>query len=264
MELATELFRICWNRWLPVRGLCLTFVVLLTGCSSAPFPVHTETLPYNEEQLLARQMARDARYRLRVGDRFKVAFKYETDLDQDNLVVLPDGYISLGGAGNLRAAGLTIEQLSDSLVEEFGHDYRNPDLTVVVQEIAEPEVYVMGEVENPGLYKMAAGGAGVLQSISMAGGFTKEARKSETVLLRAGDDGFMVRSFDLSNVQHLGLMDMTYLDIQAYDIVYVPRSSLGDFSYLSQAIFGSALHVTRFFWDIYALANIEKIDRIVR
>ena len=264
MELATLVGLMRRKRLMVAPLLFLMLGVFMGGCGSSAFPVQTETVPYTEEQLLAREMAKDARYRLRIGDRFKVAFKYETDLNQNNLVVLPDGYTSIGGVGNVKAAGLTVEQLNGTLTEEYGRDYRNPDLTVIVQEISDPEVYVMGEVDRPGLYKMPDGGTGVLQAISLAGGFNDHAKKSQTVLLRATDDGFMVRSFDLSGVQNIGLMDLTYLDIQAYDIIYVPRSSLGDFAYLSQAIFGSALNVTRFFWDVYALANIDKIDRIVR
>jgi len=107
-------------------------------------------------------------------------------------------------------------------------------------------------------------GVGVLQTIALAGGFEDDAHKSETVVMRATDEGFMVRVIDLSNVQDLGFGSLEYLDIQPYDIVYVPRSTLGDFSYVTGALFGSALDITQFFWDVYALVNLDKIDRIVR
>lgn len=237
---------------------------LFSGCSSNRAPMKTEIVPYTDEQLLARDMAKEARYRLRTGDRFKLTFKYEKELNQENLVVLPDGYISISGHGNVKAAGLTLDELNATLTEQYAVDFRNPYLTVVLQEISDPEVYVLGEVEKPGLVKMPSGGAGILQAIAMAGGFRKDANRDQAVVLRAAEQGFLVRTFDFGEIQAPGEIDLDIFDVQPFDIIYVPRSHLGDFAYLSQAVFGSALNVTRFFWDIYAIANVDKIDRIVR
>ena len=135
---------------------------------------------------------------------------------------------------------------------------------MIVRTISDPQVYVLGEVNKPGLYKMPQNGLGVIQAISMAGGYTDDAKKSYTAILRATEEGFMIRSVDLSGIEHVGFAGMDYFDLQMYDVIYVPRSSVGNFRYYSTAIFGSALNITRFFWDIYALANIDKIDRIVR
>jgi hypothetical protein len=98
----------------------------------------------------------------------------------------------------------------------------------------------------------------------LAGGFDSDARKSETVILRATDEGFMVRVIDLSNIEQFGFEGLAFFDIQPYDVIYVPRSSLGDLSYVTDTLFGSALKVTQLFWDIYAIANLDKIDRLVR
>jgi protein involved in polysaccharide export with SLBB domain len=245
----------------------LVLPFLLTGCSSggAGLGVETEVVPYTEEQLAAREEAKEARYRIREGDELRLSFKYEPKLDQDEILVLPDGYISPEGLnGPVKAEGRTIEELDEDLTAQYAMDIRDPELSVIVRTVSDPQVYVLGEVNKPGLYKMPENGLGVIQAISMAGGYTDDAKRSYTAILRATDEGFMIRSVDLSGIEHVGFASMDYFDLQMYDVIYVPRSSVGNFKYYSNAIFGSALNITRFFWDIYALANIDKIDRIVR
>lgn len=262
--------RFGWGRPFRAPGVFWNFVlflpVLLTGCGSGGgLPVETEVVPYTEEQVAAREEARNARYRLRVGDEIRLAFKYESKLNQRDILVLPDGHISAEGLDKpVKAAGRTIEELDNDLTMEFAKDIRSPELSVIVQTISDPEIYVLGEVNKPGLHKMPSNGVGVIQAIALAGGFTEDAKRSQAAILRATEEGFMIRSIDLSGIESIGFADMSYFDLQMYDVIYVPRSSIGDFSYYSNAIFGSALNITRFFWDIYAIANIDKIDRIVR
>lgn len=250
-----------------VLALALGSAVLLGlgGCGGTPPGVETEVVPYTAEQVAAREAAREARYTLRVGDRFKVSFKYESDLDQEDVLVMPDGYVSMKGLGRtVKAVGLTVDDLDTALESAYGRDYRNPDLSVIVYEIADPEIYVLGFVKSPGLYKLPDRGVGIIQAVAMAGGFLDDAKQSQTVLMRATEEGFLMRTFDLSSLQEAGLAELAYLDLQPYDIVYVPRSGIGDFAYVANSVFGSMLNITRFFWDIYALGNLDKINTIIR
>lgn len=262
------MFRIACSESVRVSGLVVVTLAALAfgGCGgSTGFGVESELVPYTPEQIEARDAAREARYLLRVGDRFKVAFKFEPDLDQDGILIMPDGYVSMNGLPvPVRAAGLAIEQLDATLEAAYGKDYRNPDLSVIVYDIANPEVYVLGWVKNPGLYKIPSNGTGIVQAVAMAGGFLEDGKMSQTVLLRATDEGFLARTYDLSQLQNIGIADLSYLDLQPYDIIYVPRSALGSFAYVTDRVFGSLLDVTRFFWDIYALGNLDKINTIIR
>ena len=246
--------------------LWVQFLGLGAGCGSSNTPpIRTEIVPYTMEQQLIREEAKFARYRIRSGDEIKLAFKYESELDQEYVLVLPDGLISAAGLpAAVKAAGLTLEELDEILTREYAKDIRNPEISVIIQKISDSQVYVLGEVSKPGLYTMPVNGMGVIQAIAMAGGHTELAQTSLAVVLRATNEGFMVRSLDLSHIEKTGFVGMEFLDLQPYDVIYVPRSTLGDFTYYSKAIFGSFLNVTRLFWDIYAIANIDKIDRIVR
>ena len=251
---------------IPWYCVWLAVLVTLAGCGGpSGFPVETHIVPYTKDQVAAREAAKSAEYRLRTGDQISVLFKYLPELDQKYLLVLPDGNISMAGLGTVvKAAGLSVRELDNSLTGQFAKDYRDPELSIVVNIITESEIYVLGQVKNPGLYKLSPQGGGVIQAVAAAGGFMNGAHTSETVILRATEEGFMIRKFDLSHLEYVGIQDLSYMDLEPYDIVYVPRSSLGDFVYLTDSIFGSAVQISRFFWDIYAIGNLNKINQIIR
>ncbi len=248
--------------------LCSGLMALgaISGCGgSSGAPVETSIVPYTRDQIAARETAEFAEYRIRNGDRLAVTFKYLPELDQNNVLVLPDGNITMAGLGSVvKASGMSIRELDARLTGEFGMDYKDPDLSVVVTDITDPEIYVLGEVKNPGLYRLPSGGTGVIQAVAAAGGFQDEAKPSETVILRATAEGFMIRSFDLGHLEQTGIQSLNFLDIQPFDIVFVPRSSLGDLAYLTEAILGTGINIASFFWDIYAIGNLDKIERIAR
>jgi len=246
--------------------MMLMFLVPLGGCGGSRGPVvRTEIVPYTQEQVQARDEARSARYRIRPGDMLRVAFAGDVELNQDRVMVLPDGYVSLGGLDSaVHVAGMSLEEADERITALYAQDLRNPVISVAVLELADLEVYVLGDVSRPGLYKLPDGGAGILQTIALAGGFTDDAKTSQTVLMRVGEEGFEMRVIDLSNIASAGIQDLALLDVQPYDIIFVPRSTLGDLAYVSKYVFGSLSSVTGIFWDIYAILNLDKIDRIVR
>jgi len=254
-----------WIRMI-LLNVSLLLAGALAGCSSSqPLRVETNLVPYTPEQQLIREEAQNARYRLRDGDVLKISFKYERDLDQKTVLVLPDGYISPEGLGRtVKASGRTVDELIQALTSEYAKDYRDPDLSVVILEVALPEVYVLGMVKQPGKYRMPANGSSVISAVASAGGFLPDAKKSDVVLMRATDDGFLLKSIDLDHMEHMGLQDMSVFDLQPYDVIFVPRSSLGDFKYYTDAIFGSALNISRFFWDLYAIANMNQVQSVIR
>lgn len=243
----------------------LSLCLLIAGCGSGgSHGVRTEVVPFSPEELALRQEAQDARYRLRVGDVLSVRFKYLTELDQHRILVLPDGRISMAGLEGQKAAGLTIDELDAAMTAHFARDYRNPELSVTVDELGPRSVYVLGEVRSPGLYTLPHGGEGALQAVALAGGFGPGAARSETVVMRVTDEGFLYRRIDLGKPEKSGLPHLAALDLQPYDVVYVPRSPIGDLQAFSQTFLSSMLNVGSLFWDVYGVLNLDKIDRLTR
>ena len=101
-------------------------------------------------------------------DILTIIFWREKDLSND-VMVRPDGKISLPLINEVMAAGLTPEQLRQKLSEQAQRFVEDPNVTVVVKTINSRRVFVIGEVMKPGPYSLMAPTT-VLQLISMTGG----------------------------------------------------------------------------------------------
>lgn len=84
--------------------------------------------------------------------------------------VANDGSITLPLLGQVRASGLTTEQLRNELQSDWGKTYlQDPQVAVFVQEFRARPVSVIGAVEKPGLYQLTAPRT-LIEMLSMAGG----------------------------------------------------------------------------------------------
>jgi polysaccharide export outer membrane protein len=97
--------------------------------------------------------------------------------------VRPDGKITLPLIGDVTAAGTTSIELRDSLASALKEYVTNPVVTVIVTDALSAQVYVIGEVPNPGAQVMQ-GPMTVLQVLAQAGGLKEFAKKSDIRVLR--------------------------------------------------------------------------------
>jgi polysaccharide biosynthesis/export protein len=106
------------------------------------------------------------------------------ELTQKDVVVRPDGKISIPLIGEVKATGRTAEELAAHIAEQL-KDYKgNPIVYVKVKEANSYYVYVLGDVIKPGKYHVKSH-ATVLQAIAMAGGFTPYAAKNKMQVRRS-------------------------------------------------------------------------------
>jgi len=123
-------------------------------------------------------------YVIGVEDMLGVVFWREQDkaLNTD-VVVRPDGRISVPMLNDITAAGLTPEQLAASIQQAAGKFIRDAAATVIVREIHSRKVFVIGEVTKPGTVQLG-NEMNVLQVIAEAGGFLEHAKKTDVVIVR--------------------------------------------------------------------------------
>jgi polysaccharide export outer membrane protein len=123
-----------------------------------------------------------AGYRISPGDVVSVMVRGETDLSRD-CQVNGEGTISYPLLGDIPAAGLTCGELADRLQEALRKYLRRPQVGAVIRQYGAlgTNVFVTGEVRTPGLYPLA-GGTGLVQALAAAGGPTKQASGSITIL----------------------------------------------------------------------------------
>lgn len=104
------------------------------------------------------------------------------DLDQV-VAVRPDGKISLPLAGEIKAAGLSVPQLTETLTGKFAASVKNPSVSVMVKEIRSYRVYLVGRVAKPGVHPIQ-GGTPLLQALTLAGGVLPDAGLSAAYVIR--------------------------------------------------------------------------------
>jgi polysaccharide export outer membrane protein len=104
------------------------------------------------------------------------------------VIVRPDGKISLPLIGDIAAAGLTAQDLSKQISDKLAEFMSTPTVSVQVKEINSYHVFVVGEVAKPGKFVLKSF-ASVLQGISYAGGFTTFASRNNVHVLRMVKNG---------------------------------------------------------------------------
>lgn len=111
-----------------------------------------------------------------------IVFWREKELSSE-VIVRPDGRISIPLLQDVEAAGLTPEQLRDKLNVQAQKFVEDPSATVVVKEINSRRVYITGMVTKPGPYRLTSPTT-VVQLIAMAGGLLEYADQENIAIVR--------------------------------------------------------------------------------
>jgi polysaccharide export outer membrane protein len=98
-----------------------------------------------------------------------------------------DGTFSYPLLGRIKAGGLTLRALEDSLKQRLKSEgfFRNPQITVSVDTYKSQRVFVMGEVRIPGAYPLS-GNMSLVEALARAGS-TLPTASGEAVIVHAGD-----------------------------------------------------------------------------
>jgi polysaccharide export outer membrane protein len=123
-------------------------------------------------------------------DQLTIMFWREKDMSSE-VVVRPDGKITLPLLNEIMASGLTPEQLRLKITDEAKRYVEEPNATVVVRQINSRKIFVTGQVAKPGPYQLSAKTT-VLQLISTAGGLNEYAKSSKISIMRT-ENGKTVR-----------------------------------------------------------------------
>ena len=161
-----------------------------------------------------------AGYRLQAGDIVAVSVWQEPGLEQ-LVLVRPDGGISFPLAGDLEAAGATIDELSQRLRERLRKYISDPVVTVTLQEIPGNRVYVLGRVNKPGDFPLVTRDVTVIQALAMAGGLTPFADEKKIQVLRTIDGKQQSIPFDYKRIRRGQGLEQN-IPLRAGDVILVP------------------------------------------
>ncbi len=166
-------------------------------------------------------------YTLVPGDQLDIVVLSAPELSR-TLTVGPDGRVVMPMSAPIMAAGRTFTDLQAALMGELGKQLRDPRISVTPRAYAPEQVYVGGQVNQPGTYTLP-GRVGALETILMAGGMRPTARgRQVAVLRRAPNGGMMLRTVNIRG----GLLNIheynDTIQLRRGDIVFVPTSNIGE------------------------------------
>jgi polysaccharide export outer membrane protein len=136
--------------------------------------------------------AANGNYLIQPGDTIRIEVLEDATLNRTALV-LPDGKISFPFAGTVTAAGRTLSQVERAVTAGIASNFASePTVSVSVANLAPAaavtalttvNIYVLGEINGPGLVQVEPGTT-LLQALAQTGGFTKFAATKRVQLRR--------------------------------------------------------------------------------
>jgi len=241
-----------------IRSLFASLMVLFAlaapfgGTARAADPVVADTV--------AMDWSKVPEYRMVPGDKLAIDLGPKPDPSQEYLrevTIRPDGRITVYPIGDVVAAGLTPMELQKSIITILSADLRNPRATVEVVSSAANQVHVLGRVGHAGPVP-ALPFMTVSQVIAAGGGFLDDAARNSVLLIhRQGARTVRVTRIPLDRT----LKGVAFFDppVSRFDIVYVPRSSVGNMSlFLRQFFEGLNLASTTSLvgWELFNLDRV--------
>ena len=158
-------------------------------------------------------------YRIGPEDVLNVVFWRDTDLSAE-VMVRPDGKISLPLLNDVTAAGFTPEELRQRLMEAAGKFIEEPNASVVVKTVNSRKVFITGMINKPAAYPLV-GSMNVLQLIALAGGLAEYADKDKIQIVRVANGKTDYFKFNYSDVMRQKNVQQN-IDLRPGDTVVVP------------------------------------------
>ena len=164
-------------------------------------------------------------YRLFRGDTLSIlAVGFPDGIGINSITVGLDGYVQLPYVGSVKMEGLTLDEAKAVLMDSLTQYLRIPDLSLVITSYGPRKVYVMGEVNKPGVQDMAIDNMNAYAALATAGGWARKGRSTRIQIMRVIDGTMYYRTLNMKayTVKH----DLTQnVEIEDGDILYVPRSN---------------------------------------
>jgi len=175
--------------------------------------------------------AQSAGYRIQPGDSLAVTVLEDDTLNRQ-VLVLPDGRISVPLAGTVVAAGKTVDAVENAIADRLASNFAvRPSVFVSVAGLAQPftgtfPIYVLGQVNNPGEVQVQPGTT-LLQAVALGGGLARFAATKRIQLRRTDSSTGKERLylFNYNAVERGGSIE-SMITLRQGDVILVPERHL--------------------------------------
>ncbi len=220
------------RRLVPVTSVLAAAAIFVAGCATTPnagpaiasqtieaaeavgHPAATEVRSVSVPS--ARVSEPDPEYRVGPGDILAVNVFAEPGMSDLRLPVDANGYIQLPVLETVEVGGLTPVEIQSKLKSDFAREFNKPWVVVAVAEYKSRPLYLLGELNAPGVVYLD-GPTNVVQALGHAKGLGAAAYLRGARVLRAG----AIVPVDINALLRDGQQDQN-LWLESGDTIYVP------------------------------------------
>lgn len=171
---------------------------------------------------LSKEKQGNQRYRLGPGDVLDISVWRRPELSRQNVIVAPDGVISMPQVGILNVNGMTIAETTSEIQTILSRGYENPEVSLLVREYHNNKAFVLGRVSQPGVVNFPGNGT-LLEALALAGGLPhigKDTFLTKCAIIRDNDTVIWI---DLRDLLDHGNMALN-AKIMNNDVIFIPEA----------------------------------------
>jgi polysaccharide biosynthesis/export protein len=168
---------------------------------------------------------RNPRYRINRDDVMSLSFPLSPEFNQAKVMVQPDGYVTLQGAGSICVQGLTVPQAVEAVKRAYSKTLHDPIVDIDLIDFQRPYFVVFGQVGKPGQYDLRYDMT-VTEAVAVAGGFAPSA-KTQVFLYHRDPTGGWVEAKELKLKDILHGKNVTEdVSMRPGDMIFVPEKTI--------------------------------------
>lgn len=209
-------------------------MIFMTGCTNkTDYQLFQTTTQPVVEKVIPNQKIE---YRILPQDRLSInVYKYPelapTSMTETGILVDSNGYISLPLIHRIKLSGLTQTEAASLLEKKYRTYLTDPTLNL---EVLNKRIYVLGEVNNPGVVKLDKEKLTMIEALAFAGDFTNSAVRDNVIIISHNAQSQMtMRKVDMTSFNSLSLANMM---IKPNDIIYVQPNGWKQFQVASSDV----------------------------
>ena len=176
---------------------CLLSFIIVCGIGFFHQSIAADKTGANSKET-KKEIVVDLSYIIGPMDVLEIQVWKEPDFSRQ-VLVRPDGKITLPLVGDILASGMNTMGLTALLSEKLEDFVSKPEVTVIVLESRSKNFYIIGKITRPGTYPLNPDMT-VLQAISVAGGLAEWADKDSIRIIRRSGGKEEIIPFDYDKV----------------------------------------------------------------
>lgn len=203
----------------------IVLVLFVNGCSTKDHtlfqdPIGSKEISHTPTISYSNKIAPRDRISIEVFNGQKPILSDNASQNHAGYIVSEKGSVYLPLVGHVQLAGLSESEASEQLTKAYSEYLKFP---FVKLDILNQRVYVIGEVQKPGIVQVNNEILNFFEALAQVGDFTEYANRTDVKIVTYIDGKPYIRSVDMTNT---GSIQLANLILKPNDIVYIPPRSI--------------------------------------